>query len=48
MKKEKRRLLLTVSLIASSLAVATPAFSEGEVVFSLGADHSRMRYVQPC
>ncbi len=34
MKKEKRRLLLTVSLIASSLAVATPAFSEGEVVFS--------------
>ena len=34
MKKEERRLSLTAGLVAGSLAVAAPAFAEGEVVFS--------------
>ena len=34
MKKSQKRLTLTASLIAGSLAMATPAFAEGEVVFS--------------
>jgi putative spermidine/putrescine transport system substrate-binding protein len=34
MKKQERRLLLAAGLVAGSLAMAAPAFAEGEVVFS--------------
>ena len=32
--KDNRKLTLTASLVAGSLAMATSAFAEGEVVFS--------------